>query len=282
MMVALGAAVAGAVGYGIGSALQACAAQRASATAVPRHPLYLLGVGFDLLAFVASLVAIRHLPLFAVQSILAGSLAVTVVLTRIVLGTPVRTRDSTAIVVVIGALVVLALSAGTQSVQAPPPWTTLAVVLTVAVATIALVARYRGGGPLSLALIAGTCFAGSAVSVRALPLDGHWLALIGQPLAWAVVAFGVIGSFAYARSLEHGSAGLSTATLWVTEVIVAGAVGITMLGDRVHPGWALPALGAVAAALSSCVLLAGWQPTPPTHDAREARAPRSEPVHHQA
>lgn len=259
MMTALGAAILGALGYGVGSVLQAAAASRATGTAVPRHPLYLLGIGSDLLAFTASLVATRGLPLFAVQSILAGSLAVTAMLARIFLSSPLRRADGIAITAVVGALTVLAWSAGPQSALPPPSWFTVVLLLAVLGAAGLLLRSYRQGRATHLALIAGTAFAGSAIGVRALTLSGDWLAVLGQPIAWTVAAFGLIGSLAYARSLEHGSAGPATATLWVTEVGVAGLTGIAALGDRVLPGRELPALGALGVALLSCVVLSAAQ-----------------------
>lgn len=260
MMLALGSAIAGALGYGVGSVLQAAAARRATGTAVPRHPLYLLGVGFDLVAFAASFVAARQLPLFAVQSVLAGSLAVTVVLARVFLGHPLRRVHAAAVTALVAALAVLASAAGTQSALPPPSWFPEATLLAMAGAGGLLAWAYRRGGATHLALIAGVCFAGSAIGVRAVTLDGHWLALLGQPIAWSVAGFGLIGSFAYARSLERGSAGSATAILWVTEVTLAGLVGIAALGDHVLPGWGLPALCALGVALVGCVILAGAQP----------------------
>lgn len=260
MILALGAAAFGAVAYGVGSVLQAFAARRAAGTAVLRHPLYLLGVGCDMVAFVASLVAARDLPLFAVQSVLAGSLGVTVVLARVVLGTPIRRRDGVAMLGIVGALVVLALAAGAQSALSPPAWFTAAVLVAMAGAAVVLATHYNRDAHSRLALLAGASFAGSAIGARAVDLHGAWFTLLGQPLAWSILGFGLIGSMAYARSLEHGSAGSATALVWVVEVAAAGAVGIAVLGDHVLPGWELPALAAITVAILGCVLLAGAQP----------------------
>ena len=74
MTVGLIAALVGMFGYGIGSVLQAAAAARASGPAVLRHPAYLAGLTCDAVAWLASLAALRSLPLFVVQSLLAGEL----------------------------------------------------------------------------------------------------------------------------------------------------------------------------------------------------------------
>ena len=255
MITALIAAIIGALGYGVGSVLQARAATVATGLAVLRRPVYLAGVGCDLLAWAASLVAVRQLPLFAVQSMLAASLGVTVVLARFLLGSPIRRRDTAALVGVLFALLVLALASGSQSVQLPPPFFGTAILLAVVVVAIIVLMSYRQAQPSWLALLAGACFAGAAIAARALDLSGPWFVVPLQPEALGIVAFGLIGSVAYARSLEFGSAGSSTAMVWVVEVALAGLVGITVLGDGVRPGWTLPALLAFAVALISCVVL---------------------------
>ena len=86
MTLGLLAALAAAVGYGSGSVLQASATRHRSGLRVLLQPLYLAGLVLDLLGWLLSLVALRSLPLFAVQSLLAGSLVVTVVLARVMLG----------------------------------------------------------------------------------------------------------------------------------------------------------------------------------------------------
>lgn len=260
MMLALGASVVGAAAYGGGSVLQARAAQRAVGSAVLRHPDYLAGVGCDLLGFVAALVAVRSLPLFAVQSILAGSLAVVVVLARVVLGTPIRRRDTVLMLALVGALVVLALGAGTQSAHLPPGWFTPVALVAAAAAGVCLAGGYRRADATALAVLAGGSFAGSAICARALVLDGSLFTIALHPVAWMVAAFGLIGTVAYARCLERGSVGPATAIVWVVEVLVAGGFGVLALGDRVLSGWEVPVLAAMCVAILGCVVLAGAQP----------------------
>lgn len=116
---ALVAAVGAALAYGAGSVLQAAGARRAVAAGqgllgVTRQWPYLGGLGCDLGGWLLSLLALRRLPLFAVQAILAGSLAVTVLLAAAVLHVPPRRADTAAVVLIVAALAVLGAAAGAE------------------------------------------------------------------------------------------------------------------------------------------------------------------------
>ncbi|OHV62283.1 hypothetical protein [Pseudofrankia sp. BMG5.36] len=118
--VALAFAVAAAVSYGAGSIAQAEGARRAPDTLrALRHPLYLAGLGCDLLAWLASVAALRTLAVYQVQAILAGSLAVTVLGARVVLAARIRRRDAAAVTVL--ALIVVAAAAGPQELADSDP-----------------------------------------------------------------------------------------------------------------------------------------------------------------
>lgn len=256
MTLALLAALVGTLGYGIASVLQAVGAARASGPAVMRHPAYLAGLTCDGVAWLASLVALRHLPLFVVQSLLAGSLGVTVVLARVFLGTRLRSRDVTAVAVVAAALATVARASGAQSAQPAPHGFQLAALVLLLVTVLVTAALYRRAGSLPLAVLAGMAFSGAALCARAVHGSDGWMRLLTDPLALSVLGFGAVGALTYARSLERGPVGPATAVLWGVEVLVPGVVGVAVLGDGVRPGWALPALLAVAVAVAACAVLA--------------------------
>lgn len=271
MTLALLAALIGAVGYGVASVLQAVGTTRAAGLAVLSQPMYLAGLVCDALAWLASLVALRHLPLFAVQSLLAGSLAVTVLLARFALGTRLRRRDVVALPVVGLMLVALAVAAGGQSTRQPPSGLRL-VLLVGLILTIALAAlTYRSAGAGWIAAQAGLAFSGAALATRAAYGTGGWTGLLGEPLVWAVLGYGAVGVVLYARALEHGAVGSATAILWVVQVAIPAAVGVTILHDGVRPGWAGVATVALPVALTSCVVLAtGPAAHPEAHPSRVA------------
>lgn len=256
MTLGLLAAVAGMLAYGLATVLQAAGAKRAHGIAVLAQPLYLVGTGLDATAWLASVVALQQLPLFAVQAVLAGSLGVTVVLARAFLGAALRRRDIAAIAAVVATLVVVAGAAGLQTPEPPPRWFTAAALPALGVVAAVTVALYRRGRPVPMAVLAGIAFSGAALCARALHITGPWQQLLHDPAAWAALGFGVVGAVALSRALESGHVGLVVSLLWVIEVLLSGGVGVLALGDGVRAGWAVPAAAAVAVAVAGCIVLA--------------------------
>ncbi|HEX2850009.1 MAG TPA: hypothetical protein VHN98_05635, partial [Acidimicrobiales bacterium] len=220
------------------------------------QPLYLVGLALDLVAWLLSLLALRRLPLFAVQAILAGSLAVTVVLARVVFHTVTRRADDLAIGATIAALVVIGASAGAEgAARASHAFVVAALVASVVLAGAATLAAWRAS-PVVTGALAGLAFGGTALSARAIDTSGSLVHVATRPLALALVVFGATGLLAYATALEHGAVAPVTAALWVTEVVVPAVVGAVALGDRVRAGWTVPAALAVVVALAATVVLA--------------------------
>lgn len=271
MTAALLAALAGAILYGTGSVLQAVAARRASGPGVLRHPWYVAGLVCDLLGWLASLVALRALPLFTVQALLAGSLVVTVLLARVVLSAPLRRIDGVSVGVVVVALVVLARAAGPETAaRALPDGFTATVLVALGVVALVSVTGYRHGAGWLFALLAALAASGAAICARAVTLPagaatGQLVrAVAAEPLAWAVAGFGLLMTVTYARALERAGVGASAAVMAVVEVVVPAAVGLGLLHDSVRPGWPVAALVAAVLALAACVALAASPATTAT------------------
>jgi len=263
--VSLGFAVAAAFGYGLASVAQALAARRGGGTLrTVRHPLYLAGLAGDALAWLASLAALRTLAVYQVQAVLAGSLAVTVVAARLLLGVRLRRRDLAAVVATMAALGVLAACAGPQDpvpASAAVRWGLVGAAVLVAFAGWAAVRC----APVSYsAALAGLAFGGAALCARSVPAPAFsprdlvaWLsAIASEPLVWALLGFGAAGMVLYAHALRHGQVGPVTAVLWIVEVLVPSVVGVGVLGDTIRAGWQVGAVLAGLTAVAAVVVLA--------------------------
>ena len=256
--VALAIAVFGAFCYAGGSILQAVGARRSTTTVrALGHPLYLIGLGLDILSFVGSMVALRELAVYLVESVLASSLAITVVAARIFLKARLRRRDVAAVVVSVAALTVLAMSAGPQEEVAASDTLRWALgAAAVGLAVIGWATAKAGGPPGVIGALAGLALGGAALAGRALPME-HPAALVTEPLLWTLLIFAVGGMLLYTHALQHGAVGPVTAVLWIAEVIAPSAVALLVLGDAVRAGWEIPALIAGLVTVGAAVLLAG-------------------------
>lgn len=268
-------AVVGAVLMGLAAVAQAAAARRVSGPGVLIHPLYLAGLGADFVGWLLSLVAMRHESLMVVQTILAGSLIITVVVARIVLSIPLPPPAIFAVLALSGAVGVVSV-AGLPGPPAPAPdGAALAAVLALGV-TSALCVLLRRAGVAPQAILAGFGYAGTAICARAVEA-GTLSQVLASPLSWCGAGFGILGTVMFARALQASpdAAAPATAWLWVVEVIVPTAVGLGLLGDRLRPGWEIAAMVALAVALAAAVVLsrqsAAVEEAPPLTAAGGAR-----------
>jgi drug/metabolite transporter (DMT)-like permease len=257
--------------YSLGALLQAAGAHRATRRRpVAVQPRYLAGLGVDFLAWMCAVLALQRLPVFAVQAVIGGSIAVTAVVSARMIGVPLPTASRVGVAGCLVGLVLVAGSAGEEH-QPVPPRGLVDVVLLVAVLLLGLatLVMRQGGRAWPLALIAGMGFGGSALSVRAAHVqtgsDLDMTLLLGQPSTYLVLGYWTAGIVSYTTALSRGDIGAVTAVFMVTEVLVPGMVGIVLLGDQVRPGWGWPwvlVLG-LAAAVAGTVLLARAPPLRP-------------------
>ena len=266
MWASLTAAVVAAVCYGIGAVMQAMAvraASRRTAGTVPggRGPLgridpglvvrmlrqwrFIASIGLGLIGFAAQLVALRRLPLFAVQAMIAGNLAVTAVFAAWLIHLELAWREWLAVGGVIVGVGMLGSSAGAHAAIGVSAEFKLALVLAVAVVGIVGVACSRLPRPArtpALGAVAGLGYGVLAVAARVLSgfSPQH---LIRDPAAYAIAAAGIVSFMLYATALEDGSVTVATAAVVLVETTAPAVVGVLFLGDKARAG-----LGGIAAA----------------------------------
>ncbi|AEV86541.1 hypothetical protein ACWT_5524 [Actinoplanes sp. SE50] len=283
--IALGIAVFGSLCYAAGSILQAVGARRStSAVTTLGHPLYLVGIGLDMTAWLGSMVALRQLAVYLVESVLAGSLALTAFAAWAFLGSPLRKRDVAAIGVTIGALAGLAMSAGQQHVVAASFTLRLSFIGALIVVLGLGFAATRIGSPGLIATIGGLSVGAAALGGRALHLPDEQMrtvgsaamAILGEPLTYVLLLFAANGMVMYANALQSGEVGRVTAIHWTAEVIAPSVIALTLLGDTFRPGWWPVALAAAVITVGCAVVLAS-APATATLDETAALPAGAEP-----
>lgn len=252
MFLGMACALFAAVGYGCASVLQSVAARRAESGSgldprllvrLARSAPYVSGLALDLAAFLASLVALRTLPLFFVQSAVAASVGVTAVISATI-GVRLRSREIASLIVLGAGLLLLASSAQAEQGTPLTPGVRWAMLASVIVLGAAGMLAARGHGPAgapALALLAGLSFTIVAVAARSLTVPSPLWQVGADPGLWAIIALGLLGMLLFTTALQRGSVTSVTALTFAVETIVPAGIGLAFLGDATRPGFTLVA-----------------------------------------
>jgi hypothetical protein len=267
MALGMACALFAALGYGSASVLQSVAARKAESSpgldprllvrlagSVP----YVSGLGLDLVAFLASLVALRTMPLFFVQSAVAASVGVTAVIAAAI-GVRLGGREIASLVILGAGLLLLAASAQPDQGAALTlgvRWGLLSCVIVLGAAG-ALVARHNGpANAQALAVLGGLAFTVVAVSARSLTVPSPVWHVLADPGLWAILALGGLGMLLFTTALQRGSVTSATALTFAVETIVPAGIGLAFLGDTTRPGFALVAALGFALTIAGTLALA--------------------------
>src|SRR5256885_3156898 len=239
---------------------------------------FIASLALDRCGFVAQLVPLRRLPLFAVQAMIAANLAVTAVVAAWLIHLELSWREWLAVAGVVVGVGMLGSSAGQQVVTGVSAEFKLALILAVAGIALIGVASSRLRPPARtpvLGAVAGLGYGVLAVAARVLP-DFSPQHLVRDPAAYALAAAGVVSFMLYATALEDGSVTVATAAVVLAETTPPAVVGVMYLGDHTRPG-----LGGIAAAgfapAGTCPVRLG-RGGPTGRRRRSGGAPRAAPA----
>jgi drug/metabolite transporter (DMT)-like permease len=278
MLASLVAALLSAFCYGVAAVMQAMAVRSASRRPArirdgspaadrvdPGLLVRLLGqwrflasLGIDIIGFLAQLVALRRLPLFAVQAVIASNLAVTAVFAAWLMHVRLRLRECLAVTGVVVGVGLLGTSAGAEGAADVDPPFQIALMVTVAVVAVAGTAAARLPSPARtpvLGACAGLGYAVLAVSARILPGFGLQ-ELVRSPAAYTLAAAGIVSFMLYATALEGGSVTVATAAVVLVETVPPAVVGVMFLGDTTRHGLTGVAVSGFILAVASALALA--------------------------
>ena len=265
MLIGLLIALVAMVLNSVGALLQASGARRATRSRPAAvQPRYLGGMFVDLLAWLCAVAALRVLPVFAVQAIIGGSIAVTAVVGARLNNTVLDRTTQIAVGVCLAGLVLVAASAG----EGHPVVTSMLVnyvligTLLVLGVLVLILRQYRRAWPL--AIVAGMGFGGTSLAVRAAHVEVgqgfSFTALLAQPSIYLIAGYWVVGMIGYSAALARGEVGIVTAVFVVTEVVLPGLIGILLLGDPVREGWSWIFVVGLAVSMIGVVVLARRPP----------------------
>ena len=228
------------------------------------QPRFLGGLGVDLVAWLSAVLALQRLPVFAVQAVIGGSIAVTALVSAHLVGARLPLASRIGVGACLVGLVLVAASAGEEHLPVRSRSVDLILLIAVLLLGVAALVLRTGSRAWPLALIAGMGFGGSALAIRAAHVqagaDFDLMAMLGQPSTYLVIGYWTVGIVSYTSALSRGDIGAVTAVYLVTQVLVPGMVGILLLGDPVRPGWVWVLGIGLAAAVAGTVVLAKAPP----------------------
>jgi drug/metabolite transporter (DMT)-like permease len=278
-------AVLCAVCYGVATPLQAVAARATSDDRAGVDPgllvkllgqwRYVLGLGLDVLGFLTQLAALRSLPLFVVQAVMSGSIAVTAVIAARWFRMTLSVAEWSAVAVMCLGLALLGLSAKSEGTGHAGFAFHLGLLVAAVVFVLAGLAAGRlptGPRTALLGLVSGLGFGVVGIAGRVIPSLAPGV-LVTDPATYAVIVAGVVGALFYATAMQRGGVVAATAMMVLGETVLPAIIGVTMLGDQARSGWQSIAVGGFVLAVASAVLLARFgsvEQSPPRDGAAQS------------
>ncbi|MEO3780173.1 hypothetical protein ABGB16_25810 [Micromonospora sp. B11E3] len=266
MSFGFGLAILAALCSATAAILQSIGARRIAATRhvdprlffrLVRNAPYAAGLALDGVTSVLTFTALRTLPVFVVQAVVAANLSIVALVAMVALRVRLDVRDWVAIGGVIAGLVLLLLSAAAGppvAVPAAAGWGLLGEVLALAVVAYLASPRMRGAGVPGV--LAGLSFGSAAFGARLIGRADSVSAVATSPATYAVVLAGFVGLLLYAAALQRGTVTVASASSTVGQTVVPAVVGWLLLGDRVRPGFAPVAVLGFLLAVAGAVALA--------------------------
>ena len=79
--------------------------------------------------------------------------------------------------------------------------------------------------------------------------------VVGQPLAWAIVAYGVLGVLLLSTAFQRGHVTVAIASTFAVETVVPSAIGLIFFGDHARAGlWPVAVTGFLSCAVGAVTL----------------------------
>lgn len=218
---------------------------------------YVAGLMLNGLSFTMSLVALRSLPLFVVEAIVASNLAVVAVLATCVLRARLLVREWFAIGGVVAGLVLLVVSvdpSNSSELAATGKWALLGAAI--AMGVVAFLPGRRVRGAAVLGLLAGLTYGICGVSSRVLGATDSMDNLLTNPVTYALALGGILGTLLYATALQRGSVTAASAMTIVGQTLGPSLVGWLILDGHSRPGFTVFAITGFVLTVSGALALA--------------------------
>jgi len=218
-----------------------------------RNAPYVGGLALDLLGWGLTVFAVRFIPLYLAEAVIASSVAVTALLEWLLLKRRLARGSWAALALLFLGLGLLGSGAPVQTFETVHGATEMAILLApvICLALGAGLARLNGrAATVFLALLSGVAFGGTSVVGRVLPLGIPWWHVLTQPLFYALGVYGFAGVWLFTIALQRERATTINALMTAAQTIGPTFVGLFLLSDTIKDNhWPFLVLGLAAALL---------------------------------
>ena len=226
---------------------------------------YMAGIVLDIIGWLLTLVAVRALPLFLVQSVISANIVIADLLDELVLRRRLPRSAYGLILMIIVGLTVLASTAAPTQVNQPITdwyqWSALILLIILSLVGSVLVKLKARAAAIGLAVIAGIAFGGISIVGRLLIINVPFWHFLESPLSWVLIAYSGLGMLFFSIALQRTSATTVNAVAVALQTIAPAAIGLALLGDGVRDGYWPVMITAMTVTLIGAVVLASLRST---------------------
>jgi len=226
---------------------------------------YMLGIVLDIIGWLLTLAAVKVLPLFLVQSIIAANIVIAALLDQAILRRRLPRYGYRLIFIILLGLIVLAVTAAPTTTVIPITpliyWSSALGLAGLGLLGALLSRKPAKTTAVALAVIAGVSFGAVSIIGRLLITNIAVAQLLYNPLMWILVAYSGLGMLLLTLGLRHATATTVNAVSVTFQTIAPTIIGLTLLGDTVRSGTWLLTVTALLATLAASLLLASLRTT---------------------
>jgi drug/metabolite transporter (DMT)-like permease len=228
---------------------------------------YVLGLVLDILGWILTFLAVRTLPLFLVESIVAANIAVTALIERFVMHRSLPKKSYVTILVMLVGLVLVSLSAAPETskvLSGAALWSLFVIPFIVALVAIFVARNSSARAATIVAGLGGISFGLTSVASRVFREAHPFWHNVYNPAIIMLVIAGILGIFLFSVALQRAAATIVNASMTATQTLIPSLIGITVLGDSARHGtWYLVVLGTLITTAAAVAL--SLQYTPASH-----------------
>jgi hypothetical protein len=220
---------------------------------------YVIGTALELSGYGLSLVALRVLPLFLVQSLIAASVVVTAIGERIFIHNKISKRTIRAIGAVLAGLLLLSIGAvPSHASQGSSHTRILLEVSPLIFAALGLIFIYirSSVSAMVIAALAGLSFGNTSTIGRIIIYPHPFWKIIENPETWGIIASALLGQYLFTVALQRATATKGNAMMIALQTLGPAACGLLFFNDKIRSGFEVVVIIGAALVIMGCVATA--------------------------